>query len=110
MQLHCENCQNGVNIPTEMENCRRCSKPPPPPSKNARPRYDATTGDADLDHETLAAFQDGEMRKSIPPFTTFGARLRAAQGLPEPKPAPRPAILQDNYFDERVEDEPPMFV
>lgn len=90
--LYCENCQKGVNTTGEMDGCRCCSKPPPPPSKSARPTYVMPPDDEiptpaqmraqDAESDEYAEFKRTK-RASIPPFTTLGARLRAAQGLPD---------------------------
>jgi hypothetical protein len=101
MQLQCENCQKGVNSAGELDGCRCCSKPPPPPSKSARPRYDADAPTESLDLETLRAFQDGKLLAV--PKPKLGDLLRARSGLP---PEPKPAILQDDFFDH---EEHPLF-
>jgi hypothetical protein len=75
VNLQCENCQCTINVADEASGCRSCSKPPPPPSPSAQPRYDASAPVESLDHETLAAFQDGKLFPV--PKSTLGDLLRA---------------------------------
>ncbi|MCC6563490.1 hypothetical protein IT087_01205 [Candidatus Uhrbacteria bacterium] len=87
MPLQCQNCQNIVATAAEMEGCRSCSKPPPPPSKSVPPRYDASAPVEGLDMETLAAFQDGKLLAQ--PKPTLGDLLRARhETAEEDEPAP----------------------
>lgn len=120
MQLHCENCQKGVNTPGEMDGCRCCSKPPPPPSKTAKPGYQMPAEDhlhtieevraRSAEYDEFNRFKR-ESRRNIPPLNNIGDRLRERAGLPPaPRPAPAPPRLRDTFYDEHVEEDHPLFV
>lgn len=85
MPLQCQNCHRIVSTVKEMDGCRGCSMPPPPPT---RERYDMDAADDVMGMHALVAFQEGLLTERIPPFTRLDYRLFAQQGLPDPKVTP----------------------